>query len=70
MPIPTQTPTATELKTLRQLVSACGEAKARQILGIHREVLARIVAGFPVRTGTVYQVRARLAELSASKDFR
>jgi hypothetical protein len=50
-------PTVAELRALRQLVRSAGEGKALRILGLHRESLARLLAGLGVRAGTIYQVR-------------
>lgn len=59
----TTSPTADELRALRALVHAAGETEALRVLGLHREHLARMLAGLGVRAGTVYQVRARLSDL-------
>jgi hypothetical protein len=60
MPIASHRPTRHELRALRGLVKARGESETLEILGLHREPLARMLAGFGVRAGTVFQLRARL----------
>jgi len=65
MPIAKEHPEPSEVAAIRQLVDAHGTAAARRLLKLHSEPLARILAGLGVRSGTVYQVRTRLAELRA-----
>jgi len=60
-------PSPADLKALRELISAHGEAGAGRILGIHREPVARMLAELEVRSGTVYLLRARLAEARAAR---
>lgn len=66
MPNAVEKPSSSDLASLRELISAHGEASAGRILGIHREPVARMLAGLEVRSGTVYLLRARLAEARAS----
>jgi hypothetical protein len=46
-------------------VGRVGTARASKVLGLGRESVARIVAGLPVRAGTLALLRERLATIDA-----
>lgn len=45
---------------LHKIILDEGEAEAAKRLGMNRTTLMRVVAGFPVREGTIASVRAKL----------
>lgn len=48
------------------LVRTHGEAKAREMLGVDRLLLPRVIARLPVRAGTLALVRESLAKMEAA----
>ncbi len=44
-----------------RLVTAVGEERTREILGVTRHPLARVLAGLPVRQGTFALIKLNLA---------
>lgn len=52
---------------LRLLVRLHGEKRARTMLGLSRDTLARGIAGLGVRPGTAIMIEQRIAALDASR---
>jgi hypothetical protein len=61
--------TTSERKQLRRLVATLGERKLMSTIILSRSSLARVLAGLPVRRGTLELVRAGLRKLEAADAF-
>lgn len=64
MPHATDALTADELAKLRELVERTSLAPAARTLRVGREAVVRVLAGLPVRAGSVSLIRAGLAGAS------
>lgn len=58
-------PDATDAERVLALVREHGEQKTREILGVDRLILPRLIARLPVRRGTLECVREKLGKVSA-----
>ena len=60
----------TELKdAVRALIDKLGESEARKKLGLSRESIMRILAGYSVHQGTLALIRERLQAVGSRKDL-
>lgn len=58
-----ESPSLKTRSRLARLVAAVGESQAKNILGVSRHTLARILGGLSVHRGTIALVEQRLSRL-------